>query len=148
MAVASDLIWFDNLHCVRTPNYYVQKLYAHHAGTNVLPLTWNKKALTGQDGLYASAVIDTNKKEIIVKLSNVSEENKEIRISLEGLSRRMKIQPEAQAILLKGEADKENTLDNPDAIVPVDSSVSVNGTVLQTTAEAGSFNVYRIAYTD
>jgi len=91
---------------------------------------------------------NTNKKEIIVKLSNVSEENKEIRISLEGLNRRMKIQPEAQAILLKGEADKENTLDNPDAIVPVDSSVSVNGTVLQTTAEAGSFNVYRIAYTD
>lgn len=143
-----DLIWFDNLRCVRTPNYYVQKLYAHHAGTNVLPLTWNKNAVTGQDGLYASAVIDTDKQEIIVKLSNVSKENKDIRINLEGLNRKVKIEPEVQAILLKGEADKENTLDNPDAIVPVTSSVSVNGTVLQVTAESGSFNVYRIAYTN
>lgn len=141
-----DLIWFDNLRCVRTPNYYVQKLYAHHAGTNVLPLTWNKKAVTGQDGLYASAVIDTDKKEIIVKVSNVSEENKDIRINLEGLGRKMKVQPEAQVVRLKGEADKENTLDNPDAIVPVTSVTPMNGTALQVTAESQSFNIYVIAY--
>ncbi len=141
-----DLIWFDNLRSVRTPNYYVQKLYAHHAGTHALPLTWNKKALTGQDGLYASAVIDTNKKEIIVKVANASDENKEIRISLDGLSRRTKVQPEAKAILLTGEADTENTLDQPDAIVPVSSTVQVDGTVLGMTAQPQSFNVYIIGY--
>ncbi len=139
-----DLIWFDNLRSVRTPNYYVQKLYAHHAGTHALPLTWNKKALTGQDGLYASAVIDTNKKEIVVKVANASDENKEIRISLDGLSRRTKVQPEAKAILLTGEADTENTLDQPDAIVPVSSTVQVDGTVLGMTAQPQSFNVYII----
>lgn len=141
-----DLIWFDNLRCVRTPNYYVQKLYAHHAGTNVLPLMWNKKAVTGQDGLYASAVIDTNKKEIIVKLSNVSKQNKDIRITLEGLNRKMKIEPEVQTTLLKGEADKENRLDNPDAVTPVTSVVAMSGTVLQVTVQAVSFNIYVIAY--
>lgn len=143
-----DLIWFDNLHCVRTPNYYVQKLYAHYAGTHVLPLTWNKNAVTGQDGLYASAVVDTDKKEIIVKVSNVSEENRTIRISLEGLNRRTQIHSEAQAIVLKGEPDKENTLNDPEAIIPATSAVAMAGTALQITAEPQSFNVYVIAYRD
>ena len=143
-----DLIWFDNLRVARSVNYYVQKLYGHYPGTNVLPLTWNKKPLTGQDGLYASSVIDTGKKEIIVKVANASDENKEVRIRLDGLSRRTKVQPEAKAILLTGEADTENTLDQPDAIVPVSSTVQVDGTVLGVTAQPQSFNVYIIGYED
>lgn len=141
-----DLIWFDNLHCVRTPNYYVQKLYAHHSGTNVLPLTLNKKAVTGQDGLYASAVLDTGKKEIIVKVSNVSPESKEISIGLEGLNRKTKIAPQARVIVLKGEAGSENTLDNPDVIVPVALNAAIDGTVLRATTGPQSFNLFIIAY--
>ena len=141
-----DLIWFDNLRCVRTPNYYVQKLYAHYRGTNVLPFTLNKKPLTGQEGLYASAVIDTDKQEIIIKLSNVSNEDKDIRINIEGLQRKMRIGSEAQAILLKGEVNQENRLDNPDVAVPVKSVVRMNGKVLEATAESQSFNVYVISY--
>ncbi|MCF0204985.1 MAG: carbohydrate binding domain-containing protein, partial [Muribaculaceae bacterium] len=34
-----DMIWFDNLGVVRTASYYVQQLYSHYKGTNVLPLT-------------------------------------------------------------------------------------------------------------
>lgn len=143
-----DLIWFDNLRCVRTPNYYIQKMYAHHAGTNVLPLTRNKVAVTGQDGLYASAVMDTGKKQIIVKLSNVSEENKAIKVSFEGLKRKMKLHPEVQFTSLRGEMDKENTLDEPDAIVPSTSVVSMDGTELRVTAAPKTFNLYVITYTE
>ena len=60
-----DMIWFDNLHSVRTASYYVQQLYAHNKGTNVLPLTLNGKPVTGandQNGLFASAVWDANEK--------------------------------------------------------------------------------------
>jgi alpha-N-arabinofuranosidase len=28
-----DLIWFDNLNCIGTPNYYVQKLFSTHMGS-------------------------------------------------------------------------------------------------------------------
>jgi len=143
-----DLIWFDNLRMVRTPNYYVQQLYGHHAGTHVLPLTWNKKPLTGQQGLYASAVIDTNKKEIIIKLSNVSEENRKAGISLEGLKKKMQLHPEVKTILLKGDRDDENTLDNPDTIVPVSSSVTMQGTTLSVDVVPYSFNLFVIGYTD
>ena len=45
-----DLIWFDNLNSVRTCSYYVQQLYAHNKGTHVLPLTMDKKAVSGQEG--------------------------------------------------------------------------------------------------
>lgn len=142
-----DLIWFDNLLCVRTPNYYVQKLYAHNAGTNVLPLTMNKESVTGQEGLYASAVIDINKSEVIVKVSNVSEQDKTIRIRIEGLRRGTKLQPEAEAIVLKGTPEMTNTLEHPDAIVPISSFLPVTGMLLDVTAEAGSFNVYKVGYT-
>lgn len=56
-----DMIWFDNLNSVRTTSYYVQQLFAQNKGTNVLPLTMNKKNVTGaegQNGLFASAVYD------------------------------------------------------------------------------------------
>ncbi|MBN1108079.1 MAG: alpha-L-arabinofuranosidase, partial [Bacteroidales bacterium] len=32
-----DLIWFDNLNVIGTPNYYVQKLFSTHRGTHVIP---------------------------------------------------------------------------------------------------------------
>lgn len=143
-----DLIWFDNLRMVRTPNYYVQKLYGHYAGTNVLPLTWKQAPLTGQEGLYGSAVIDTNKKEIIVKLSNVSQENRQIVVSLEGMKKKMQLRPEVETILLKGGADEENTLDTPDAIVPVSTSATLNGSKLSVDVEPYSFNLFVIGYTD
>lgn len=40
-----DLIWYDNLQMVRTPNYYVQQLYGMNAGTgtHVLPVTLKGK---------------------------------------------------------------------------------------------------------
>lgn len=70
-----DMIWFDNLNSVCTVSYYVQQLFATHKGTNVLSLTMNKKPVTGaegQNGLFASAVCDKNKNEIIVKVVNTS----------------------------------------------------------------------------
>ena len=71
-----DLIWFDNLNSVRTCSYYVQQLYSHNKGTHVLPLTMDKKAVSGQegqDGLFASAVWDKDEKACIVKIANTSD---------------------------------------------------------------------------
>lgn len=143
-----DLIWFDNLRVVRTPNYYIQKLYGHHAGTNVLPLTWKKEPLTGQQGLYASAVIDTNKKQIIVKLANVSGENRKMNINIEGISKKMHLQPEAKTLLLKGGQDEENSFDNPLAIVPASSALTLDGSKLSAGVGPYTFNLFIIDYTD
>lgn len=87
-----DMIWFDNLNSVRTTSYYVQQLFAHNKGTNVLPLTMNKKNVTGaegQNGLFASAVYDKDKNELIVKVANTSATAQPISLNFEGLKNRM-----------------------------------------------------------
>lgn len=140
-----DLIWFDNLNCVRTPNYYVQQLYAHNAGTHVLPLTCNKQPLTGQNGLYASSVIDQDKKEIIIKLSNVNTSPQAIEIRLDA-PKKMKLLPEVEVISLTGQEDEENTLETPDGIVPDSRSLTLADNVLKTTAGARTFYVFKVKY--
>lgn len=140
-----DLIWFDNLNLVRTPNYYVQKLYADNAGTNVLPLTLNKKPLTGQDSIYASSVIDTKKKEIVIKLVNADKVAKDMKIKLE-LPKSITPNPTVEIITLHAEPDADNTLDNPNVIVPKKSSMQLTGNLLDIKAEARTFYVYKIKY--
>ena len=80
-----DLIWMDNLKTVRTPNYYVQQLYAMNPGTNVLSLTENKLPVTGQDGLCASAVFDKASGKYIVKFVNLGDKPQQVQITFKGL---------------------------------------------------------------
>ena len=82
-----DMIWFDNLKSVRTCSYYVQQLYSHNKGTNVVPLTMDKKPVggqEGQDGLFASAVWDNDTKEYIVKVINTSDKTQPITLDFKG----------------------------------------------------------------
>ena len=61
---APDLIWFDNLSSHGTVNYYVQKLFANNKGTNVLKVSSNGANVIGQEEIYATAAIDSEKDEI------------------------------------------------------------------------------------
>lgn len=80
-----DLIWFDPLHTYRTASYYVQQLYSLNKGTDVLLALRDSLPVAGQDSLYASAVYDAAAKEIIVKLVNVSLEEKPLTLHFDGL---------------------------------------------------------------
>ena len=140
-----DLIWFDNLRVARTPNYYVQKIYAQNSGTNVLPITWNKNPLTGQEGLYASSVIDTDKKEIIIKLSNASEETKNINISLDGLKRKMRIQPALEYTVLSGEKILNSLIIRSNTSKDSFKTIMAQRLML---IRPNSFNMFIVKYTD
>ena len=68
-----DLIWYDNTRMFKTVSYYVQQMYATNKGTNVLKMTMGGKPVAGQDGqdgLFASAVIDKGEGTVIVKVIN------------------------------------------------------------------------------
>ena len=54
-----DMIWFDNLHAVRTSSYYVQQLFSRNKGNQVLPLTMNQKPVAGNDDQYGDLATDT-----------------------------------------------------------------------------------------
>ena len=79
-----DLIWFDNLNSMATPNYYVQKLFSTNRGTHVVAITENDKPIAGNDSLYSSAVIDKQKGELIIKIVNNASTSQQIELDLRG----------------------------------------------------------------
>jgi len=79
-----DLIWFDNLNSMATPNYYVQKLFSTNRGTHVVAITENDKPIAGKDSLYGSAVIDKQKGELIIKIVNNASTTQQIELDLRG----------------------------------------------------------------
>ena len=95
-----DLIWVDNLRSFGTPNYYAQKLFSTNKGTHVVPALWNNEIIAGKDSLYASATIDKNTSEVIVKIVNTSGQIKTYEITIEGVK---KLNPKAIQTVLKAE---------------------------------------------
>lgn len=135
-----DLIWFDNLTSVRSANWYVQALYGNNAGTNVLSITEDGKALTGQNGLYASACYDKPTKDYIVKVGNNSDKPQQLIISFKGI----KNLGAGKATLLHSDnLLQENTINNKYAVVPVTTDIKADGNTLTITIPAKSFVVYR-----
>jgi alpha-L-arabinofuranosidase len=140
-----DMIWFDNLRSVRTASYYVQQLYGTHKGTNVLPLTMNKKAVTGadgQNGLFASSVYDKNEQTIIVKVANTSDRPQPLSITFAGLKKNAALTNGRLITLHADNPELENTLDNPRAVVPRETALPITGNVLTTELGAKTFALY------
>jgi len=137
-----DLIWFDNLRSVRSANYYVQQLYGHNVGTNVLTTVENKLPLAGQDGIYASSALDKTKNEIILKIANTSDVAKKVSYSFNGLKAAER--NGTQTTLKSDNPDQENTLDNPNAVVPTTKEIKVSGNTLEVELAPKSFNLYTI----
>ena len=116
-----DLIWFDNLRSVRTCSWYVQNLYGHNKGTNVIPLTMDKKAVSGQEGqngLFASAVLDKNNNTYILKVVNTSDKSQKLNIEFKRLKKSASLVNGKCITLHSDNSDAENTLDEPNKIVP------------------------------
>lgn len=122
-----DMIWFDNSASFPTASYYVQQLYSHNKGTNVLPANLNGKPAAGnedQNGLFASAVLDKNTGEYIVKVANTSSTAQPFDIRLAGLKKKESIASATVTTLSSPDPDAENSLENPNLIVPVTTEIS------------------------
>lgn len=137
-----DLIWFDNLRSVRSANYYVQQLYGHNVGTNVLTTVENKLPLAGQDGIYASSALDKTKNEIILKIANTSDVAKKINYSFNGLKAAER--NGTQTTLKSENLDQENTLDNPNAVVPTTNEIKMTGNTLEVELAPKSFSLFTL----
>lgn len=137
-----DMIWVDNLQSYGTPNYYVQKLFSTNRGTHVLPMLLENNAVTGQDQLYASAVLDKNTKEIIMKIVNTSDKAQNKEVVLEGGA---KINSKAKLIVLKSDdPDAVNSIENPKKIHPVEESINIKGNKVNLTLAPYSVSVVKV----
>lgn len=137
-----DLIWFDNLRMMRTPNYYVQQMYGMNAGTDVLSLQMNGQAVTGQDSLYASAALDAHTGEVILKLVNASDASANVQIDFNGLKKKQLVSGFC-TYLQNADWKAKNTLDE-EAIVPRVRPVQVDAHSLNLELQPRSFGVYRL----
>jgi alpha-L-arabinofuranosidase len=136
-----DMIWVDNLESFATPNYYVQQLFSLNKGTNVVSLLQNNKPVAGQDSVYASAAIDKNTNELIVKLVNVSRKTQMKEIQVEGIK---KLDQNARLIILKSEELADvNSLDQPEKIKPIEQKLKLKGKKISLPLAPYSFTIVR-----
>ena len=138
-----DLIWFDNLRSTGTPNYYVQKLFSTNRGTTVIPILKNGEILAGKDNVYATAAIDKNTNEIILKLVNISATAIPVKLELEKAA----VQKQSAKMQVLKSADKTafNTLDNPVVVAPEEKTLAITNNKIDVTLDGSSVTVIRIA---
>lgn len=141
-----DLIWFDNLRSMRSCSYYVQQLYTTYKGTNVLELKAedgrNVTGADGQNGLFASSVLDAGNGRIYVKIANVSDSVQPVRIDFDGLRRKEVMKGVGIVTYHSDDPDADNTLDEPEKIVPKTAALDFDGRSLSTEIGPKTFAVY------
>ena len=96
----------------------------------------------GQNGLYASAVIDDKTDEYIVKVANTSGSPRELTLKFDGLKKSRKFSDGHAITLSADDPDADNTVDNPSRIVPSESRLTVDGNTIPVTIPAKTFAVY------
>lgn len=139
-----DMIWFDNLTSMKTPNYYIQQMYAQNKGTNTAALTRNNLPVSGQDGIYASAVYDKDENCYIIKVANTSPDSKDINVTLTGLKKNAVISLGDCVELKSSSLDDVNSLAQPANITPQKTSARIEGNTLKVFAKGLSFAFYKV----
>jgi len=138
-----DLIWFDNLSFVKTPNYYVQQLFGNNAGTHVLALTMNGKAVSGQQNLYATAASDATDNTLIIKIANTGIDQKKISFILEGL--KAGVHAVTLTHLNSSDLNAKNSFETPDLITPKVVHSYIKDNKMDIALPPLSFTILRIA---
>jgi len=138
-----DLIWFDNLSFVKTPNYYVQQLFGNNAGTHVLALTMNGKAVSGQQNLYATAASDARDNTLIIKIANTGIDQKKISFILEGL--KAGVHAVTLTHLNSSDLNAKNSFETPDLITPKVVHSYIKDNKMDIALPPLSFTILRIA---
>ena len=138
-----DLIWYDNLRSMRTASWHVQQLYGQYKGRNALTLTMDGANVTGaegQNGLFASAVLDGNK--VYVKVINTSEQPQAVEFNFTGLKKKESLKGAGCVKLASDLLYEDNTLDEPDRIAPVKAPFSGEGKTLSATVDPLCFTIF------
>lgn len=128
-----DLIWMDNLKACRTANYWVQFLFSRNRGEVVIPVRL-EGAEEGQTWVSATRV----GQELVLKVAHAGAQPRRLRLEAPGLK-----PGQAVAITLKGQDGDENTLEDPDRVVPETRSLSI-GADFQYLFPARSLTVLRL----
>lgn len=138
-----DLIWFDNLKTIGTPNYYVQKMFSTHRGTQVIPVLQSGKPLSGADSLFASGTIDEDSSRLYIKLINTSSTARSVQLNTSGAS----VMKTGEISILRSDGLYDyNSISDPKLIYPSSKPVTITGGKLNLQLEPRSASVVILGY--
>jgi alpha-N-arabinofuranosidase len=117
-----DMIFFDNTRVCLTPNYHVQKMFSANQGDVYFEniISRNEADTT----LAASCVQESKTGDVILKMVNTGKSSAVMNVNLNAFKKIGSARKE----VLTGEAEAENTLENPMNVVPVSSPLKVSKT--------------------
>lgn len=137
-----DMIWVDNNSIYGTPTYFVQKQYSLNKGTNVVDIKLSNKVIAGQDSLYASAVIDQNKNELIIKLVNASNKAQKQTVQIKSAK---KVASTGILTSITNDLKAVNSFEDATKVSPVDERINVKGKNVSVVLKPYSFSILHVA---
>ncbi|HKR27068.1 MAG TPA: alpha-L-arabinofuranosidase A, partial [Acidobacteriaceae bacterium] len=119
----SDLIGYDAMHSYGSPSYYAQVMFAGNVGDQIIPADQQG----GSARFFYSVTRDSRNNRLYVKLVNADSTPQSVDIKIDGghLTGTGKVET-----LSAKNTQATNTIGDPRAIVPVDSTVAASGTEL------------------
>ena len=100
------------------------------------------QVIAGQDSLYASACIDKNANELIIKIANTIGKEQMLSFNLSGWKN--SDAKASMSVLSNNDMNGVNSFEQPLAIVPVNKEVEVKNKMLNTILSPNSFSVIRL----
>ncbi len=132
-----DMIWFDGESSYATPSYYVQQMYSLNMGTVTLDMAECENEAVCE-GVYYSCTLCEKTGDIIVKIVNASEKEKQLELVFDeawGKKERMRL-----TVLTGDDVKSGNTMENAKGFVPAEYEISKDSKVC---VPATSFVVVR-----
>ena len=122
----TDLIGYDAAKSYGSPSYYAQAMFASHLGDHTLA----SKADGAGAKFFYSITASAEKKKLYLKLVNAASTPQTVDVDFAGA----KLSPTARLISLSAkDTQATNSIDQPLAIVPMESAVTVQGSRLRHT---------------
>jgi alpha-L-arabinofuranosidase len=110
-----NLIGYDGLRVFGSPSYHAIKMFSTHIGDEIL------KATASDTDVLVSATRDSRARTIYVKLVNATDAQQAVQFDVTGVRT---LASTATAVTLAADPKATNSIDAPQAVVPVTSKVS------------------------
>ncbi len=135
----TDLIGFDAARSYGSPSYWAQCLFAAHLGDGVAQSSLSG----GNPRFFYSATVSSKERVLHLKLVNASTTDQLLDLALTGIHGD---QVAKMASLHAATFEATNSMDNPEAIHPVESTIPIRGGSLAHTVPALSIEVIDVPY--
>jgi alpha-N-arabinofuranosidase len=133
----TDLIGYNAMKSYGSPAYYAQVMFASHIGDHTVA----SRLENGGAKFFYSATLNTAKKQLYLKLVNASSDTQPVELALPGVH----VSASAKMIRLSApDTQTTNSIDDPDRLVPVESTLPNVSSKFSVTLPAYSIQVLQI----